>query len=82
MIHLEKIKVLLDQTLSLNGRTSEWNADTHLLGAIPELDSLAVVHVITAIEKEFSIMIDDNDINADNFRTLGTLCTFVTSQLQ
>ena len=42
----EMLKVL-DEVLSLNGRTKHFKSDTPLLGGIPELDSMAVVGVIT-----------------------------------
>jgi len=45
----EMLKVL-DEVLSLNGRTKHFKSDTPLLGGIPELDSMAVVGVITALE--------------------------------
>jgi acyl carrier protein len=52
-----------------------------LLGAIPELDSMAVVSLITTIEERFGIVIDDGDIDGDTFRTVGTLTDFVQAQL-
>ncbi len=38
----------LDDVLSLGGRARTFDRDTPLLGAIPELDSMAVVALITA----------------------------------
>ena len=46
---------LLDEVLSLEGRSAGFGRETHLLGAIPELDSMAVVSMITALEDTFGI---------------------------
>jgi acyl carrier protein len=57
------------------------NEQTPLLGAIPELDSMAVVHLITALEDHFGISVADDDIGAATFSTLGTLTSFVEQKL-
>ncbi len=48
-----------------------------LLGSMPELDSMAVVAVITALEDHFGFEVDDDEISADTFATVGTLAAFV-----
>jgi len=54
---------------------------TPLLGAIPELDSMAVVNILTAIEEQFGISIADDEITGSVFRTFGDLCGFVAGKL-
>ena len=71
---------LLDQVLSLEGRGIAFTRDTPLLGAVPELDSMAVVSLITAIEESFGIMIDDDDIDGATFASAGTLVDFVAGK--
>jgi acyl carrier protein len=73
---------LLDEVLSLNGRSASFTHDTHLLGAIPELDSMAVVSLITGLEDHFGISIDDGDIDGQVFSTVGSLCEFVSDKLE
>lgn len=72
---------VLDEVLSLGGRTSAFNRETQLLGAIPELDSMAVVTLITTLEERFGIVIDDDDIDGSTFDTVGTLADFVSGKL-
>ncbi len=55
--------------------------DTGLFGELPELDSMAVATLLTAIEDEFGFVIEDSDIDADALATYGTLLTFVEGQL-
>jgi len=72
---------LLDQTLSLTGRAAAFENSTPLLGSVPELDSMAVVSVITNLEDHFGIVIDDDDIDGQTFATVGSLVDFVRGKL-
>lgn len=54
---------------------------TPLLGAIPEFDSMAVVSIITAIEDRFGFTVDDDEIDASIFETVGSLASFVETKL-
>jgi acyl carrier protein len=71
----------LDEVLSLNGRAASFTRETHLLGAIPELDSMAVVALITSLEERFGIVVEDDDIDGSTFATVGSLADFVASKL-
>lgn len=77
---LQEVLRLLDEVLSLDGRCSSFTRETHLLGAIPELDSMAVVSLITALEDAFEIVIDDDDVDGETFATVGALVDFVLSK--
>lgn len=72
---------ILDEVLSLNGRSASFTRDTHLLGAIPELDSMAVVSLITTIEEQLGVMVDDDEIDGETFATVGSLADFVSAKL-
>ncbi|SDP85729.1 Phosphopantetheine attachment site [Rhodoferax sp. OV413] len=76
----EVIRVL-DEVLSLNGRGAAFTRETHLLGAIPELDSMAVVSLITSLEEHFGLTVDDDDMDGSTFATVGSLADFVTDKL-
>lgn len=72
---------LLEDVLALNGRSSSFTENTALLGAIPELDSMAVVALITGLEERFGFAIDDDEIDGAAFATFGTLLAFVETKL-
>ena len=76
-----EILAVLDEVLSLGGRGLVFNRNTILLGAIPELDSMAVVTLITGQEERFGITVDDDDIDGETFATVGALSDFVTGKL-
>jgi acyl carrier protein len=71
----------LDEALSLKGRALNFNRQTHLLGSLPELDSMAVVTVITTLEERLGIVVDDDDIDGSTFETVGSLVDFATAKL-
>ena len=77
----QEVLRVLDEVLSLNGRSASFSRDTHLLGAIPELDSMAVVTLITTLEEQFGLVVDDDDIDGSTFETVGSLADFVSGKL-
>jgi acyl carrier protein len=82
MQYLEEVKTILADVLSLSaGAKAGLNEQSALLGSIPELDSMAVVSIITALEEQFGIVVEDDDISASTFETLGTLAQFVQQKL-
>ena len=72
---------ILVATLNLKGGADRLRADSLLLGAVPELDSMAVASVMTALEERFGFVIADDDIDGSTFATVGTLTAFVKSKL-
>lgn len=76
-----ELKSILGEMLSLGPRTERFTDQTPLLGSLPELDSMAVVSVITSIEDRFGIMVGDDEISAETFATFGSLRTFVEDKL-
>ncbi|MBK8401768.1 MAG: acyl carrier protein [Propionivibrio sp.] len=77
----QSVLSILDEVLSLKGRVAGFTLETPLLGAIPELDSMAVVALITTLEERFGFMVDDDEIDGAVFATVGTLVGFVEGKL-
>ncbi len=82
MKYLEEVKTLLIDVLNLGPAGQGLTADSPLLGSLPELDSMAVVTLIGALDEHFGIAIDDDDISASTFATLGSLAAFVEERVQ
>lgn len=78
---IQQVKTLVGQVLQLGGRTEGLAADSALLGALPELDSMAVVAILTTLEEHYGFVIHDDEISADAFATLGSLVSFVDGKL-
>ena len=62
-------------------RVAGFTRNTELFGALPELDSMAVAGLLTELEDRLDIMIDDDDVDADIFATLGDLVDFAQRKL-
>lgn len=77
---MQEVRRVLDEVLSLGGRSASFSRDTPLLGAIPELDSMAVVTLITTLEERFGFVVDDDEIDGSTFATVGALCDFVQAK--
>ena len=78
---LPAVRDILRNTLQLGDRANDFSAGTLLLGHVPEFDSMAVVTVLTAIEEHYGITIDDADVTAQVFESVGSLTRFVESQI-
>jgi acyl carrier protein len=74
---LGKIKRILRDTLQLGDRADKLTLQSSLLGGIPEFDSMAVVTVVTMIEDEFGLTVEDDELSADVFASVGSLVSFV-----
>jgi acyl carrier protein len=75
--HIQAVKAVLVASLGVEERAHAIDADTQLLGSLPELDSMAVLVLVHDLEAEFGIVVEDEDLSADIFDTLGALAAFV-----
>jgi acyl carrier protein len=80
MVALDDVVRIVTDVLQIGNRAEAMDADTALLGALPEFDSMAVVTIITAMEEEFGILVDDDEITAEVFETVGSLHDFVAAR--
>jgi acyl carrier protein len=74
---LDRVRVVIVKTLKIQNRADTLDASTELFGSMPELDSMAVVSLAVALEREFDFEIDDEDFTGEVFETIGTLAAFV-----
>lgn len=76
-----ELLALIDSTLNLGGRGMAFTDSTPLMGAVPELDSMGVVALITAFEERLGFTVEDDEIDGSIFQTFGSLLQFVRSKL-
>ncbi|MBZ9611753.1 acyl carrier protein [Rheinheimera maricola] len=75
MPHQQLLADILRSVLQID---KQFTDDTPLLGAIPEFDSMAVIAVLTELEEQLGIQINDDEISAEIFENFGQLNNFVT----
>ena len=80
MNHVERVRGILRDALQLGARADALTADSRLLGSIPEFDSMAVVTVVTMLEEEYGFTVNDDELSAEVFETLGSLGQFVAQK--
>jgi len=80
MDHVAVLRQILANHLGKSYPPSFFRCETQLLGAVPELDSMVVVAVLTAMEEELGIEIPDDEIGAETFATFGRLVEYVRSK--
>jgi acyl carrier protein len=79
---IAEVNTVLDRTLQLGGRSAKFDGNTGLFGSIAEFDSMAVVAVVAALEEKFGITVEDDEITADVFETVGSLVRFVDDKIR
>jgi acyl carrier protein len=73
-----ELRSLLSDVLGLPmEHVDAFDADTPLFGALPELDSMAVAHLLTGIEERFAVLIEDDSVEAEDFASYGRLLALV-----
>ena len=80
-MYLSEVKAILIDVLALGPEGEALDASSALLGNLPELDSMAVVTLIAAMEDHFGIRVEDDEISASTFATLGSLAAFVQEKI-
>ena len=77
----EHVITLLAEVLQRSDRVSVFDDSASLLGALPELDSMAVATVIGALEERFEIIVEEEEVSAEIFATAGSLAAFVDQKI-
>ncbi len=78
----ERVRAVLADVLGLTPqRVAGFTGETPLFGALPELDSMAVATVLTELEDQLGIVIDDDEVDGDMLETFGALTGFVAGKL-
>jgi acyl carrier protein len=73
-----ELRALLADVLGLaRDQVSGFADSTALFGALPEFDSMAVATFLTALEERFAVLIEDDDVEAEDFASFGSLREFV-----
>jgi len=71
------LRALLADVLGIDtSRVAKFDDQTELFGALPEFDSMAVATLLTGIEERMGVLIEDDDVDAEDFATYGTLLAF------
>ncbi|MGW2091611.1 acyl carrier protein [Promicromonospora sukumoe] len=79
-VALADVLEVLGKVLGIEDRVRTFDAATPLFGDVPELDSLAVLELVTALEDRFGITVDDDELAGGLLETAGSLHAFVSER--
>ena len=79
---LNQLKDIIANKLDVNLTVDEIDENVSLYEDGLGLDSIAIVDLIVSIEKEFSMGIEDEELNADLFKNLTTLAKFIETKIK
>ncbi len=75
------LRQVLQDVLGLSGeRVAQLDMDSGLFGALPELDSMAVAGLLTEIEDQLDILIEDDEVDGEMLETFGGLLTYLVKK--
>ena len=77
----EEVLKILRSVLQVGPGGAQLGADSALMGNVAELDSMAVVSILTAIEEKFGFSIDDDEVDGRMFASVSSLTHFVRAKL-
>jgi len=70
----DTVRALLVDVLGLTkSRVAKFDDSTELFGALPEFDSMAVATLLTEMEERLGILIEDEDVEAEDLMSFGRL---------
>jgi acyl carrier protein len=73
-----KVREFIASEIMYEEDASTLTEDTPLIGGI--MDSLGLMQLVNFIEEEFGVTIEDLEVTADNFQTIGDIDRLVTSK--
>jgi len=75
------LRAILRDVLGLGAeQTAALTAESGLFGHLPELDSMAVVTLLTEIEDRLDLVLEDDEIDGELLETFGNLLAFVIAK--
>ena len=75
-ISVGDIQDLIGEIIGNAELASQLDEQSALLGALPELDSMAVVNLMLGMERRFGFIVDDDEVEVEIFETVGSLREF------
>lgn len=78
---LARLRVIIAGRLGLVPSAETLGEEVGLLGQGIGLDSIEILQLVTAVEEEFSLILEDDEIKLEYFKELGSLVTFIQGKL-
>nr|WP_298928194.1 phosphopantetheine-binding protein [uncultured Erythrobacter sp.] len=78
----KQLKGILVAVLGVDEELADgFDDDSGLFGHLPELDSMAVAGLLTEMEDQLDIVIEDDDVDGEMLETYGGLLAFAEAKI-
>lgn len=78
---IDEIRIVLADELGIGDRLLRMLETDPLLGGVPELDSVAVLRVVLALEDRFGFTFGSDELTHTLFESLASMAAFVAQKL-
>ncbi len=79
---IQELKIKLITLLNLQDLTSEsFDADAQLVGGELGIDSIDVLEMVVMVEKDYGIVINNQEVGQQVFSSLRSLATYIENNL-
>ncbi len=82
MVTVAQVLDVIAESLGCTMDVRAMQAEDALLGVLPELDSIGIVALITALEDRFDVHFEDDDLDAEVFATVASLLAHINTRLE
>ncbi len=76
------IKKIIVENLELDVKVGRITPETPLIDGGLNMDSIAVLELISLVEEEFGITVRDEDMSVELLGTVGSLAAYIRKQLE
>jgi len=81
IVSIDELRIMIGEVTGDSVAIHALAEGSPLLGAIPELDSLAIVNLLLAMENKYHFQIDDDEVEQSIFQSLSSLRSFAEEKL-
>jgi len=78
---VQRVKGLIADRMPVKKSLTELKEDDSLVRDLG-IDSLGTVELVVAIEQEFDLVVDDQDLSLDTFRSVGSVIRYIRKKLR
>ncbi|MDB0063818.1 acyl carrier protein [Gammaproteobacteria bacterium] len=82
MVTVAQVLDVVAESLGCTMDVRAMQAEDALLGVLPELDSIGIVALITALEDRFDVHFEDDDLDAEVFATVASLLAHINTRVE
>ena len=77
---MNEVKTIIEKFIERYINMNEIDAEADIFG-LGVVNSLFVMQLVLFVEQKFSITVDNNDINTDNFNSINSIAKYICDRM-